>query len=58
MRPMVRPTLPPAGQQVLAAYPASVLHDAPNPRVAAASVADVVSDEARAILADLGVVLP
>jgi molybdate transport system substrate-binding protein len=44
----------PADVQVVAAYPASVLTDAPNPRAAAAFVAFLLGDEVQALLADQG----
>jgi molybdate transport system substrate-binding protein len=44
----------PADVQAVAAYPASVLADAPNPRAADAFVAFLLSDEVQAILADQG----
>lgn len=44
----------PADVQVVAAYPASVLTDAPNPRAADAFVAFLLSDEAQALFVDHG----
>jgi molybdate transport system substrate-binding protein len=44
----------PAAVQAVAAYPASVLVDAPNPRAADAFVAFLLSDEAQALLDDHG----
>jgi molybdate transport system substrate-binding protein len=44
----------PADVQVQAAYPASVLADAPNPRAAAAFVAFLLSHEAQLVFADQG----